>query len=399
MQKITQTTCFKAYNTNLYVDADGWARLCCKQSYDARFKLGTDEDRWKYIDDMRSYMEAWKWHPSCIVCKQVEEYGNKSVRQLFNEQFHRKNQKPITERESVKFLEINFSNLCNLSCRMCWSKSSTWRIPLDKHLWKEHIELTSLDEESLSYLHNYENVKELEQVQIFWWEPLMEKKHFRFLAFLIKHNLARNIFLWYNSNLTIIPKFSLKEQEEYGWAKDIFDLWKHFSHVELKVSIDGYWKVDEYIRLWSKWDEVLANIDKIQNQWLNNFSLSTRCAIQIDNILTYPEFLLCMISKNIPYAFSSHGFVMWPESLCIQNLPKEIKKYIHKKYEKFFQKYPIVRQKYWEYVKQILNFMDAKEMNERAFQNYLISTKKIDAFCKVEDLNTVIGLYNKLCGK
>jgi sulfatase maturation enzyme AslB (radical SAM superfamily) len=279
---------------------------------------------------------------------------------------------------------------------MCWSKSSTWRIPLDKHLGRKHTELTRLDCEALWYLHDVNNVKDLDQVQIFWWEPLMEKEHFRFLAFLVKHDLAKNIFLWYNSNFTIIPKFSEKESKEYGWAIDIFDLWKHFQKVELKASIDWYGKVDEYIRLWSKWEDVMWNIDKIKARGLPNLSISTRCTIQIDNILTYPEFLLCMISKDVHYAFSSHNFVMGPDFLCIQNLPISIKKYVHKKYEKFFKKYPIVQEKYGYYIEQILKFMDAKDMKEEVFTKYLHVTRMVDSFHKVEEDNEIIALYNKL---
>lgn len=53
MPEMTKTTCLKAYNTNLYVDADGMSRLCCKQDYSSRFKLGSEKGRWDYIDDMR----------------------------------------------------------------------------------------------------------------------------------------------------------------------------------------------------------------------------------------------------------------------------------------------------------------------------------------------------------
>jgi len=407
MNWITKTTCLKAYNTNLYVDADGMSRLCCKQKHNlsleggdnTRFKLWVEKDRWNYIDEIRSYMEKWEWHPSCIACKKMEEYGSESVRQIFNKQFYQKKQEIRNTRESIKYLEINFSNACNLSCRMCSSKSSTWRIAVERHLWKDPVSLMQLDKEALSYLHDLNNIYDIKDIRIFWWEPLMEKEHFRFLAFLIKQDLAKDIFLWYNSNLTIIPKFSKKEQDEYVWAKDIFDLWKYFKRVELKPSIDGYGKVDEYIRVWSKWTDVIENIKTIKARWLPNLYISVWSTIQIDNVLTYPEFLLYMMSTNTHHTFSSHGFVMWPEYLCIQNLPKPIKKYIHMKYEKFLSKHPMVWQKYWKYMNQVLKFMDAKDMGEEKFQRYLVVTKMLDNFHKIEEGNSIVGLYNKLCIK
>jgi hypothetical protein len=112
-------------------------------------------------------MEKGEWHPSCKVCKKVEGYGGTSVRQLFNKDFHSKHQVGITKRESIKFLEINFSNLCNLSCRMCSSKASTGRIPLEKHIGMKYTKHISLDEQALSYLYDINNVKDIKIVQIF----------------------------------------------------------------------------------------------------------------------------------------------------------------------------------------------------------------------------------------
>jgi sulfatase maturation enzyme AslB (radical SAM superfamily) len=280
---------------------------------------------------------------------------------------------------------------------MCSSQSSTWRIPFEKHIWKTPIKHTQLGEDTLEYLHDINNVRDLEVVQVFWGEPLMEKEHFRFLAFLVEQDLAKNIFLGYNSNLTIIPKFSSSEQEEYAWAKDIFDLWRRFREVELRPSIDGFWKVDEYIRVWSKWDDVMKNISIIKSKWLPNLHMSVSSTIQIDNILTYPEFLLCMILKDIDYKFSSQCFVMWPDYLCVQNLPTAIKKYIHMKFARFIEKHPVVDEKYGHFLDEILDFMDAEEMKTEIFKKYLLTTEKVDTFYKLKEGNHMVSLYHRLC--
>jgi hypothetical protein len=43
--------------------------------------------------------------------------------------------------------------------------------------------------------------------------------------------------------------------------------------------------------------------------------------------------------------------------------------------------------------------MDAEDMKEDIFLKYLVVTKKIDNFHKIEEGNDIIALYNKLCIK
>ena len=58
--------------------------------------------------------------PECQKCYMEEDLGKKSLRQEFNEQYG-------TDAIELKFLEIGFDNICNLTCDGCWVEfSSAW---------------------------------------------------------------------------------------------------------------------------------------------------------------------------------------------------------------------------------------------------------------------------------
>lgn len=393
----TKTTCLKAYTTNLYVDADGMARICCKQKRTFRFPLADEKDRISYTKELRSYMKKWKWHPSCSECEEVEKWKNISVRQHFNQKILWKKEYTFAPDDyQIVYLEINFSNLCNLSCRMCKSTVSTWRIPLDTHLWIPITRHTHLGKPQLDYIYNLENIHWVRQIEIFWGEPLLEKEHFKFLSFLIENDLASQIQLGYNSNLTVIPEFSTKEQKKYVWAKNIFDLWAHFKKVDLRISIDGYGKTDEYIRLQSNWSEVIENILRVKSEKPHNLEISVRSTVQIDNILDLPNFLLYLIHKDIDISFSSNNYVIWPDYFCIQNLPIPVKKYIHRKMNKYLKKFPIIEEKYGLYIQDILHFMDAKKPIPKEFANYMYISKEIDRYYDLAKENQMTRLCKKI---
>jgi len=57
MVQKSPTFCFKAYYSNLYIDADSMARICCKQSRKYRFDLSDKKNYKKYVNELRRYME------------------------------------------------------------------------------------------------------------------------------------------------------------------------------------------------------------------------------------------------------------------------------------------------------------------------------------------------------
>lgn len=388
--KITPTTCLKLYNTNLYIDADGKSRICCKQDRGHRFVLDKETNRISYVSKIRSFMEKWKRHPSCMECYSLEDNWVISVRQKFNDNFWSKIIKPSNDLEDkMRYLEISFSNTCNLACRMCKSKVSTGRMELDKKLWFFVYKPVHLPQDALDYIYNLDNIAYLKHIEIIGWEPMLEKEHFKFLVFLIESWMSSGITLWYNSNLMTLPEINIKN------FNNIFDIWKRFKNVKLRVSLDWYKEVNDYIRIGSKWDNIISNIFKVQRH--SNIDISISPTIQVDNILNIPSLLLFIESNCLKTSIWPNNYVIWPSYYCVQNLPNTIKKYIKKRYIKFSQKQPEVYLKYKREIEWILTYMDWSNMDVNAFREYINVTKKINSVSSNTWKNEIFEICKKIC--
>ena len=123
-------------------------------------------------------------------------------------------------------LPINLSymsNTCNFKCKMCWEGSSS-QIQAEKI--KNGIEINVLNQDernrSMEIIKNelydeniYKNITDLA------WaggEPLYWDVHWDMLDLLIRNDLAKNVSLMYNTNLSVV---------EYN-GSSIYEYFKHF---------------------------------------------------------------------------------------------------------------------------------------------------------------------------
>ena len=92
-----------------------------------------------------------------------------------------------------------------------------------------------------------------ERIEEIYWvggEPLMFQIHWDIMEYLVKTGQSKNVVVRYNTNLSRVQWKGVK----------LYDLLKHFKHVNISASIDGTGKIVEYVRDGIKWD-----------RWLDNF--------------------------------------------------------------------------------------------------------------------------------
>jgi len=189
----------------------------------------------------------------------------------------------------LSFIDLKLGNICNISCRICgsWS-SSTYaseelkQLPKDKRkesfayemnragAWPRKVD-TFWDE----LLKNASDIKYLE---ITGGEPFMIKEHFGFLEKLVKLGYSTDIEIHYNTNGTIYPEQA--------------DIWRHFKHVEIAFSIDDIGDRFEYQRNGAKWSEVYWNIERFKNlssASMGNISLQICVTVNIFNVYYLEE--------------------------------------------------------------------------------------------------------------
>ena len=275
---------------------NGDIRVCCQANQSASQGLAKKADGTNFnaatdsmiearnaplMKEIRKDMLAGKWNPSCIRCKTEESTGLRSGRQHANLAWSNIKIDDVrnatsedgtidTDTLPVISYDLRFGNLCNLACRMCG--------PTDSHMWYEEwtkynkqesftdthgvvklhrnasnrLVTTDYDwHNSLKFWQQIESqLGNIQHVYMAGGEPLLIERHYEFLNLCINRDMAKNIILEYNTNGT---NFSTK----------VLNIWKNFKEVRLGISVDGIKEVVEYQRWPVKWEQLHANLQKI----------------------------------------------------------------------------------------------------------------------------------------
>jgi len=269
-------TCAAFYNHSNLRNGD---RIypCCRyktsiQKFDGNVKNILHSNEYKKI------RETWTIDdPNCLKCKNEELLGKKSLREWFNENYS-------TDKIDLKYFEIGFDNICDLTCDGCWEEwSSSWWVKKNPRLPpKQGVSSTT---------ELYDIPETIEKVVFLGGEPLMTNRHRRFLeSFASLENLEVEYFTNGMHSLN---------------SADI-DILMRCKKVKFTVSVDGFGELNDKVRSGSKWDTVVDFIKKIpiefekvihttvhKNNWhglLDMFSWIHRNEYQwTTNILTYPR--------------------------------------------------------------------------------------------------------------
>jgi sulfatase maturation enzyme AslB (radical SAM superfamily) len=220
----------------------------------------------------------------------------------------------------TQFVDIRHTNHCNLKCRYYGPHfSSQWA-----------KELNHTVEIKTQNLTDYKDIIINDAVQWIYFtggEPLILSDHWEILNELIQKNLAKNIKLVYNTNLT-----TLKYKDT-----DIIDIWKKFSSVEVRCSIDAIGEPLEYIRSGSNWTKIKNNIHNLLSVIENtNIELRMTPVLSILNVWFIDKLFELTNDHNITtrltilYGPDYLGLNVIPDQLKDQALAKveKIKKYI-----------------------------------------------------------------------
>lgn len=151
--------CIKLYSLSLYFNLKGEYKNCCYQKPEYYKKFSINQKwllQWYLLEEIVWYMEKGQEHDACSYCYKMESLWIESPRQMYNNSYVDKySYFPEKFTGIVKSIYIRFSNLCNLSCRMCGSFFSTKRRELDKILWEKYLSVTETIDR-VSWL-NYDN--------------------------------------------------------------------------------------------------------------------------------------------------------------------------------------------------------------------------------------------------
>ena len=211
------------------------------------------------LKQMRKNMLEDKSCNECVKCYEQEKNGFFSMRNSQNKNMGHhigitEETKPDGhfERFELKYYDIRFSNLCNLSCRTCGDIfSSNWVKEAKKYGWLKP------DHPNVSYSGRYEmdmweqlepHLDFIENVYFAGGEPLMMKEHYNLLNELLRRG-RKDVRLTYNTNFT---ELVFKKQ-------DVLELWNQFECVSVGASLDASYERGELMRKGTNWAKVVEN--------------------------------------------------------------------------------------------------------------------------------------------
>lgn len=208
----------------------------------------------------------------CKNCKIKEELGLKSTRgaswryynigeepHLEDQWFHKLTVDTPTK---PRRLELRFTNLCNMKCRMCDESSSSeiakekqkYNLVSDIHNNPDNIffgdpneSVLKITDNNIQGLKNIELLSDLRKVCFTGGEPFLIKGYYDYLDFLIEHKFNERVELELFTNTSVYNKLFV-------------DRLMKFPKVEFTMSIDGVGKTAEYIRHGTDWATIEKNV-------------------------------------------------------------------------------------------------------------------------------------------
>lgn len=262
---------------------------------------------------------------ACSKCYKVEDNGGKSKRQeelqnwpTYNEQWAIANTSDTgIIKTDLAYIELRLGNVCNLKCITCNPISSNqWQEDYDKISAKIQWVDQGMHSKNLSNnkTNDWSTNKRFwsDLLESSYWarkiyinggEPTHNAEHIWYLEQLAERDLAKDITLWYSTNMTHIPK-------------KLLAAWKHFKRIEISASIDALNERNEYIRFPSKWDKTIAVLKEFES--MPNVDLTVVQTISALNFAYLDEFAEWIQTTNRKWSINH---VTEPYYLSVNAIP------------------------------------------------------------------------------
>lgn len=256
--------------------------------------------------DIKKKMLAGEPVEGCKPCYLDEKCGIRSDRTNALKKYG------IITEEKLLGIDIAFDNLCNLQCKSCSSVNS------HKH-YKEEQLIFGVSRADSKFLQQqyYKDLDytHLQDLIVYGGEPLLSSNFEEFCRNLLLTDRL-NLELTLSTNGTVIPE------------RSILDFMLSVDRLKLYISLDGYNKLNDYLRTGSDWKTISQNLDFFNSLYDRRKEKST--IIVIHSVVTsYNVNMLHELDNFIklkyPRFFLSKQCATGPSWMSIRNLPTEYK--------------------------------------------------------------------------
>jgi|694.fasta_scaffold17000_12 hypothetical protein len=310
---------------------NGSTTVCCRSSNPITKinNITSWQDDPNYVTIRNKMLAGELVSDHCSACYNYEARGIKSARQ--QETVEWANRLGLTSIEDLKhittpvYYEVRPSNVCNLQCRSCGPENSNL-------IEKEYIQIGWRDPKATIEYTNFDFVKfdNLKKLYVAGGEPTAMIELYEFMQKCIDNQNTNFEFL-INTNVNKI-------------SDRFLSLCSHFSNLQFIVSIDGYQKVNDYVRWLSSWENTIENTKKLSLNHKVSFNVvvSIYTISQLDQLLTFIDDNFPNVLVHCSFAEFENDILnpyIFPDGDLVLNRIRKIKKLNCYKNDKLLQSF------------------------------------------------------------
>lgn len=287
--------------------------------------------------------------PHCKRCYDLECLNTTTMRMSHNKRRGKEYANYIAENTNpdgslknfeFKYMDIRFSNLCNMKCRSCgpecssqWAQEYVENKGIDSyqtHFHTDKIVVSNNDDNTfLEKLKPY--LKDVNETYFAGGEIIIAPEHYECLDYWIENKLTDQVELTYTTNFSTL---------RYKKDVDLIDYWKQFPKIKIWASLDAHGKTAEYLRKGTDWEKIVSNI-KTLKQEAPHAEFQITPTISIWNIFTFPDFIDYMVEQDFINEYSQPRFNLatYPWFCNIMILPLNVKRNLIELYRGYVERY------------------------------------------------------------
>lgn len=331
----------------------------------------------------------------CQRCYDVELFGTWSLRQSQNtvrgvanlDLVNKTKEDGSIDDFKLKYMDIRFSNICNMKCRSCGpSCSSQWaqeykdrhgEIMLrDRFGLQKTVVTNNEDDQFWEKLVPY--LDDVEEVYFAGGEALITPEHYKILDYWLEKGKT-NVKVTYTTNFSV---FKYKD-------KNVLDYWRKFPKVEIYASLDASGHLAEYMRKGTVWKDIEENALMIKRE-VPHVRFEITPTISTWNVHQFPAFHKDWIEKGLLSKDQEMrlNILTFPWHASILILPKDYKEELLDMYRRVMndESYSInIRNCY----RTVLNTLKSGEENKGGLKEFFDFNSKLDEYRKENILDAI----------
>ncbi|MFI0446997.1 twitch domain-containing radical SAM protein [Actinomadura sp. 6N118] len=371
---------------SLAVWADGESVICCEDKGPAAGHLGSVDDVSELVNSetMRSARKQFmggKIPGGCRACLD-EATRQPTVFHYYRDNFRWEDVAEDYDEATgtvgrTRYLLIALSNLCTYGCRMCFDKLST-RLNSDRHRMLG-VEPVGYQRNDIDKVIGFIRANPVRAVTFHGGNPINEPRFLDVLTVLASDasvEIISNGSTLTSGNVDIRPHLT------------------RFREVRFNISLDGTRRTTEYVRMHSRFDDVLRHFTEVRA--LPNVTVNLHNTITNLNVFDLPAYYTMVLSGEFADADSISSYVATvPDVHRVSTLPPDLRRLARDRIEDFLRvlgdpggsgAFGVKAARARAYARNVLRRIDSVPYNPRLFTRFLDLTRKTDAFYRVESL-------------